>query len=138
MPPPGGSPHGLGGAIDIQQLISRSNGALTSNPTINQTFRNTNVDYKFWAEHAPKFGWYNPLRLKDGNGMDETWHWEFWGVPGEELTIKPPIKERTLINLFIQNIGITRVPNTNALNVHNQNVYTDEATGKLIVEIIEN
>ena len=139
--PPGGSPHGLGGAIDIQQLISRSNGALTSNPTINQTFRNTNVDYKFWAEHAPKFGWYNPLRLKDGNGMDETWHWEFWGIPGEGLQIKPPTNTNILTSLSqafdVKYLGFTKVPNTNGLNVHEYNVYTDEETGKLTTGLIE-
>ena len=138
---PGGSPHGLGGAIDIQQLISRSNGKLTSNPTINQTFRNTNVDYKFWAEHAPKFGWYNPLRLKDGNGMDETWHWEFWGIPGEGLQIKPPTNDGFLTTIGqafdVKYLGFTKVPNTNGLNVHEYNVYTDEETGKLTTGLIE-
>ena len=134
---PGGSPHGLGGAIDIQQLISRSNKKITSNPTINQTFRNTNADYKFWAEHAPKFGWYNPLRLKDGNGMDETWHWEFWGIPGEGLQIKPPTNDGFLTTIGqafdVKYLGFTKVPNTNGLNVHEYNVYTDEETGKLTV-----
>ena len=88
----GSSAHGWGGAIDIQQLIARDgNKKLSSNPTINQTFRTTNEAYLFWEEHAPKFGWYNPLRLRNGVKLEESWHWEFWGKPGETLRSIAPL-----------------------------------------------
>lgn len=140
---PGASPHGLGGAIDIQQLIARnSDGKLTSNPSANQAFRTTNEDYKFWAKHAPTFGWYNPQRLRDGVGQDETWHWEFWGVPGEQISIKPPQKDAgvlsSLSELFdVKYLSSARVPDNNGLNVHDWDVYTDSETGKVIKEKIE-
>ena len=141
---PGGSAHGLGGAIDIQELISRKNGNLTANPTINQTTRFTNEDYKFWEEHAPKYGWYNPQRLRNGKGQDETWHWEFWGTPNEKLEIKPPTNNNLLskIGTLIRSSntlyqGFAKVPNNNALNIHGYNVYIDTKTGKTEIENIQ-
>ncbi len=139
---PGKSPHGLGGAIDIQQLISRKeNNSLTANPTINQTFRTTNSDYKFWEENAPKYGWYNPLRLKDGVGQDETWHWEFWGTPGEQIQIKPPQLDAgalTAVASFfdVKYLSFDKVPNNNSLAVHGRDVKLDE-NGKPVSFLIE-
>lgn len=126
----GSSPHGWGGAIDIQELIARNGaGKLTSNPTINQTFRTTSEAYKFWAEHAPKFGWYNPLRLRDGKGVDESWHWEFWGTPGQTLKVQAPRKES---NILQDGTKITVPNNHNALAIGRLNITTDPETGKIV------
>jgi hypothetical protein len=134
----GSSAHGLGGAIDIQELISRDgNGKLTSNPTINQTFRTVNPNYKFWQENAPRFGWYNPQRLRDGAGVDESWHWEYWGVPGEKLQIKPPTNDSLLtfgaLLAGVQYLGFGEVPTLDekpALNIHGYTVEQNEETGQ--------
>jgi len=126
----GSSPHGWGGAVDINELIARNGaGELTSDPTINQTFRTTSKAYAFWAEHAPKFGWYNPLRLRDGKGVDESWHWEFWGKPGQTIKVDAPRKDSN----FFQDGTKGTVPNDhNALAIGRRNIKTSETTGKVI------
>jgi len=83
------SPHSYGGAIDIQEIASvcrNDNGDLTSNPGINASVRANNKIFKWLDENGPKYGWYNPARLRDGVGQDEAWHWEFWGVPGQRVS----------------------------------------------------
>jgi len=83
------SPHSYGGAIDIQEISSvcrNDNGDLTSNPGINSSVRTNNKIFKWLDENGPKYGWYNPARLRDGIGQDEAWHWEFWGVPGQRVS----------------------------------------------------
>lgn len=133
---PGTSTHGWGGAIDIQELIARDgNGNKTTNVRYNQAFRTTNLDYLFWEEHAPKYGWYNPYKLRDGKlggRVDESWHWEFWGIPGEQLQIKPPsspTKEPSNPIKFghfaeVDYLGFEGVPNTNTLALKTK--YTPE------------
>ncbi len=128
----GSSPHGWGGAIDIQELIARDgDGNLTSNPTINQTFRTTSEAYAFWAEHAPKFGWYNPLRLKDGKGVDESWHWEFWGKPGQTIKVAAPRKDSNFFQDGTKGTVPTLTKNA-ALAIGKRNIKTDEKTGKIV------
>jgi len=133
---PGTSTHGWGGAIDIQELIARDgNGNKTTNVSYNQAFRTTNLDYLFWEEHAPKYGWYNPYKLRDGKlggRVDESWHWEFWGIPGEQLQIKPPSSPTedpsTLTKIVnfsgAEYLGFEAVPNTNTLALKTE--YTPE------------
>lgn len=75
---PGSSPHGMGRAIDISELFAAANNGSTSGP-VNARVRETNQLYKWLAFNAPAFGWYNPKRLADNNGVDECWHWEYWG-----------------------------------------------------------
>ena len=128
----GSSPHGWGGAIDIQELIARDgNGKLTSNPTINQTFRTTSKAYAFWAEHAPKFGWYNPLRLRDGKGVDESWHWEFWGKPGQSIKVDAPRKDSNILQDGTKGTVPTLTKNA-ALAIGKRNIKTSEKTGKVV------
>jgi LAS superfamily LD-carboxypeptidase LdcB len=74
---PGSSPHGWGGALDFSELFGAVGGS--KNPVINSNARQTNTLYKWMAENGPKFGWYNPYRLANGSGIDEVWHWEYWG-----------------------------------------------------------
>ena len=142
---PGTSTHGLGGAIDIQELIARdSAGNKTTNVRYNQAFRTTNTNYLFWEEHAPKFGWYNPLKLRDGEmgggRTDESWHWEFWGIAGEQIKIKPPSnpgeKPSTLqrVSNFaeVQYLGFETVPTNNTLAIGRPEKTLDPETGKVI------
>ena len=74
---PGSSPHGFGGAIDIQELYREVGGS--GNPAVNKSGKERNNLYKWMSVNGPKFGWYNPYRLADGAGTDEMWHWEYWG-----------------------------------------------------------
>jgi LAS superfamily LD-carboxypeptidase LdcB len=74
---PGSSPHGFGGAIDIQELYREVGGS--GNPAVNKSGKERNNLYKWMSVNGPKFGWYNPYRLADGTGTDEMWHWEYWG-----------------------------------------------------------
>jgi len=134
----GSSAHGLGGAIDINDLITRDGkNKLSSDPTLNQTFRTVNPDYKFWEEHAPKYGWYNPQRLRDGSGVDESWHWEYWGVPGEKLQIKPPTNAGVLNSIAafagVTYRGFAEVPTLTekpALNIHEYTVEQNPDNGQ--------
>ena len=81
---PGHSNHGWGIAIDVRTLCIQTEGAASklgvsaTQPKPNQIVRGQAL-YKFFAAHAPKFGWYNPSALCDGAKPDETWHWEYKG-----------------------------------------------------------
>jgi|MDTC01.3.fsa_nt_gb LAS superfamily LD-carboxypeptidase LdcB len=124
----GGSAHGWGGAIDIRQLATKNGNNNTSNPTANQTTRITSEDYAIWEEHAPKFGWYNPLRLRDGVGQDESWHWEFWGKPGKTL------RQNSITEVRF-NYSTIKVPTLNenaTLALGQPNKKIDEKTGKVV------
>ncbi|MEK6884754.1 MAG: D-alanyl-D-alanine carboxypeptidase family protein, partial [Nanoarchaeota archaeon] len=74
---PGSSPHGWGGAVDLSNLYQLVGGS--TNPSDNLKGRKTN-DYKKIAEIGAKYGWYNPWRLSDNSGVDEVWHFEYWGI----------------------------------------------------------
>ena len=72
---PGTSNHGWGVAVDFWWGMKTS-------------FRKerdlriasfTHPNYKWFHENAHRYGWYNPTRLRDGLGVDEWWHWEYWG-----------------------------------------------------------
>jgi hypothetical protein len=73
----GSSPHGWAVAIDFAELFRAVGGS--GNPAINRSGRETSKLYRFLSNTAPEFGWYNPYRLADGGGVDEMWHWEYWG-----------------------------------------------------------
>lgn len=73
----GSSPHGWAIAIDFGQLYRQVGGS--GNPAVNRTGRETSKLYRFLSNVGPQFGWYNPARLADGSGVDEMWHWEYWG-----------------------------------------------------------
>ena len=73
----GSSPHGWAVAIDFGELFRAVGGS--GNPAINRSGRETSKLYRFLSNTAPQYGWYNPYRLADGGGVDEMWHWEYWG-----------------------------------------------------------
>lgn len=142
----GSSAHGWGGAIDIQELIVKDpnkldkdgNPSISSNPGLNSVFRGTNLDYEIWAEHAPKFGWYNPYRLRNGNFADEAWHWEFWGEPGQNIDIPSPkdpntqnVGQRLILSGGMKATVPTLSKNTTlAFSTNTPSIYTDRKTGK--------
>ena len=82
---PGSSPHGWGLSTDFGEIAgmqqARANslgvGRATAGPA-RYTRENSKI-YQWLAKNGPKYGWYNPYRLADGAGMDEAWHWEYWG-----------------------------------------------------------
>lgn len=73
----GSSAHGLALAIDIGELFKLVNGS--GNPATNTRAKQNSKLYKYLAKTGPQYGWYNPIRLADGAGVDECWHWEYWG-----------------------------------------------------------
>lgn len=77
---PGYSPHGWGGAVDISEIYAAVPGPKGEKgyPRNNAIARQSSL-YQWFAANAPKFGFYNPYRLADGRGVDEAWHWEYWG-----------------------------------------------------------
>jgi hypothetical protein len=74
---PGASPHGWGAAIDFPELHALVGGS--GSGTINKAAREKSSLYRWLSNNGPKYGWYNPYRLADGNTTDEIWHWEYWG-----------------------------------------------------------
>lgn len=74
---PGSSAHGWGGAFDIANLYNAAGGS--TSPSINAKIRKSNPLYSKVANIAKDYGFYNPWRLSDGTGMDECWHFEYWG-----------------------------------------------------------
>jgi len=77
---PGSSPHGWAIAIDISELYRAVTGGKDKgDPAANARVRATYPLYQWFAANAPKYGFYNPYRLADGTGVDEVWHWEYWG-----------------------------------------------------------
>ena len=74
---PGKSPHGWGVALDFSELYQQVGGS--GNPAINKAGREKSSLYRWLSNNGPKYGWYNPARLADGGGVDEMWHWEYWG-----------------------------------------------------------
>ena len=82
---PGSSPHGWGLSTDfgeiagMQQARAKSLGVGRATPGPARYTRENSKIYQWLAVNGPKYGWYNPYRLADGGGMDEAWHWEYWG-----------------------------------------------------------
>jgi len=82
---PGGSPHGWGLCTDfgevagMQEAKANTLGVGRATPAPARYTRENSKIYQWLARNGPKYGWYNPYRLADGRGMDEAWHWEYWG-----------------------------------------------------------
>ena len=82
---PGYSPHGWGLALDfgeicgMQQDRAKALGVNRASASAARYTRENSKIYQWLAKNGPNYGWYNPYRLADGTGMDEAWHWEYWG-----------------------------------------------------------
>ena len=81
------SAHAYGGAIDIEELFNALSPKGTKLLAANALVRNNNSLYKWLEENGPKYGWFNPYRFRNNSGINEVWHWEFWGVPGENYAL---------------------------------------------------
>jgi LAS superfamily LD-carboxypeptidase LdcB len=81
------SAHAYGGAIDIGELYHALSPKGSKSLAANAIVRNSNSLYKWLEENGPKYGWFNPYRLRSNSGINEVWHWEFWGVPGENYSL---------------------------------------------------
>lgn len=76
---PGRSNHGWGIAIDVWYGVRTS---LCKNNKKRAAGYKHPV-YQWLHKNAWKFGFYNPVPLRDGLRTDEWWHWEYWGSKGE-------------------------------------------------------
>jgi hypothetical protein len=98
---PGTSNHGWGLAVDISGISSPFD-QIKKNPIDRKSaFRTPNYQWLF--ENSWKFGIYNPNSLRDGQSVDEYWHWEFLGDKGEPKILFPdyhtPFTKGDLITL---------------------------------------
>lgn len=76
---PGTSNHGWGTAVDFWWGLRISN---RTDPKFKEAaFSHPN--YKWFFNNAHRYGWYNPLKLRDGSGLEEWWHWEYHGLNGD-------------------------------------------------------
>jgi hypothetical protein len=75
---PGSSPHGWGGALDIQQLYTLQGGRKNLGPAAHKKVRDTSALWQWLEANGPTYGWYNPSRMRNGPGA-ESWHYEYWG-----------------------------------------------------------
>ena len=75
---PGSSPHGWGGALDIQQLYTLQGGRANLGPKAHKKVRDTSPLWQWLEKNGPSFGWYNPARMRNGPKA-ESWHYEYWG-----------------------------------------------------------
>lgn len=84
---PGTSNHGWGIAMDIDG-IANPIGTLKRNKADRASAYRTPT-YQWLFNNASKFGIYNPVKLRDGNGVDEWWHWEYQGNKGPAIVVNP-------------------------------------------------
>ena len=71
--PAGTSPHGWGLAVDMWWGVPTSLWKIED--ARRAAFRHP--VYQWFFENGPKYGWYNPKALRNDDGLDEWWHWEY-------------------------------------------------------------
>ena len=77
---PGKSNHGWGIAVDISELYLSGG---IKKYDLQRNIRAGNK-YKLIAGIGKKYYWYHPYLLRNNDGTDETWHFEYWGpAPGD-------------------------------------------------------
>lgn len=79
--PAGRSVHGLGYAVDIAELYF-SPGAYGGSSVAGSAAMRRTPTFRWMDRNGPKFGWFNPPGLRDGRGLDESWHFEYYGPKG--------------------------------------------------------
>jgi hypothetical protein len=96
---PGRSNHGWAIAVDFNFLNEDGNIILNF---VNKKPNNTNgfnFDKNpaiFWLfENSYKYGFMSPGNLRDGNGLDEFWHWEYHGTAARCL-----LKNNAFVKLY--------------------------------------
>jgi LAS superfamily LD-carboxypeptidase LdcB len=70
---PGRSNHGWGVAIDMWWGVKT---AMHKDVEARKSAFKHPV-YKWFLENGWRYGWYNPVALRDNNRTDEWWHWEY-------------------------------------------------------------
>lgn len=80
--PPGTSNHGWGLAVDF--LFVKSNGThfdiSSSDANIQAGFDiSQNISLKWFIDNGYKYGFFMPIKLRDGTGIEEFWHFEYHG-----------------------------------------------------------
>ena len=87
---PGTSNHGWAIAVDIQMFTKE--GDVIRN--IKNTPKNYNLDYnpslKWLLDNSYSYGWVLPANLRDQNGLEEHWHFEYHGTAASCLMTKNP------------------------------------------------
>ena len=66
---PGTSKHGWGQAVDVHYYED-------SDPKKTKSLNFKKDEYKWLAENAPKYNWFNPPWAREGKKKEEAWHWE--------------------------------------------------------------
>lgn len=74
---PGRSNHGWGLAVDLSGIANPIGSSTTRNSYKDSAFRTPTYQWLF--QNGPKFGIYNPISLRDGNKLEEWWHFEYQG-----------------------------------------------------------
>lgn len=75
---PGNSQHGLGICIDIWFGVPTK--IYKTNPEVGFI----HPVYQWFHLNAHKFGWYNPVKLRNGKSkIQEWWHWTYFGDKGK-------------------------------------------------------
>jgi len=78
---PGTSKHGWGVAVDFSWGLKIKN---NKDPEfLKAAFAHPN--YRWFFQNGHKYGWYNPVSLRDnpnGSNLEEWWHWEYHGLNG--------------------------------------------------------
>jgi LAS superfamily LD-carboxypeptidase LdcB len=125
----GTSYHGWALAVDMKCV--KKNGEYVS---INAKDGSSPDDFKFTGENATnpalkwlydnsyKYGFLNPLKLRDNNSYDEYWHWEYHGTSAKCIVSKNP-------TVYGQKIDVSGAVNSFVKNPKNPDgteaVYTD-------------
>jgi hypothetical protein len=87
---PGTSPHGWGIAIDLQ--FFKKNGTLIPNKknSINAFDTDFNPAIKWLYDNSYVYGFVLPFGLRNGNGLEEHWHFEYHGTSAKCLISENP------------------------------------------------
>jgi LAS superfamily LD-carboxypeptidase LdcB len=89
----GTSYHGWGLAVDLQTIDANGNALQISTDADNlkRGFdQNINISLKWFLENCWRYGFWMPLSLRDGSGVEEFWHFEYHGTTAICLWEKYP------------------------------------------------
>ncbi len=96
---PGTSPHGWGIAIDLQ-FLNKSGKVIPNDANTPAYFKEATNPAIIWLyEHSYEYGWLLPVKLRDGTGLDEHWHWEYHGTSAKCLMEKNPLIYGTTVSV---------------------------------------
>lgn len=87
---PGTSPHGWCIAVDIQMF--RKDGSIIPNKKNQPQYFNINENpaLKWLFDNSYTYGWILPEKLRDGDPLEEHWHFEYHGTSAKCLVDESP------------------------------------------------